>query len=201
VAPITRVCSYDRAGLGWSELGDADFAPSDVPRHLHTLLERAGEPGPFVVVGHELGAAFASMYAVQFSADTAALILVDAPEPALGRDEGGRVRLVLVSPWLARAGILRVTRMLSERGDGLPEVSAGALAAFLNRPDHLTQSARELARWDETVQAAVLPAAPSMPVVRIIATGDNRVSFLTDAQAAAQVVTAITETVAQVRSR
>lgn len=200
VAMTTRVCSYDRAGLGWSELGTSEFAAADVPAHLHALLERAGESGPFVMVGHGLGAAFAAMYAARFGDDVAALVLVDAPVAAPGRDEGGRVRLVRVSPWLARAGILRVTTMLSERTTGLPPGSAGALTTFLNRPDHLTQSARELAQWNETVEGAAPPSGDIRPIIRINATGDNRVSFLTNADTAAAVSAAITETVEQVRA-
>jgi hypothetical protein len=130
----------------------------------------------------------------------AALVLVDAPVPAPGRDEGGRVRLVRVSPWLARVGILRLTSMLSERTTGLPPGSAGALRTFLNRPDHLTQSARELARWNETVAGAEPPSGDTLPIVRIDATGDNRVSFLTDAPTAARVAATITDTVAQLRA-
>ena len=199
VAMTTRVCSYDRAGLGWSELGTAGFTAADVPAHLHALLERAGESTPFVLVGHGLGAAFASMYAAKFRDDVAALVLIDPPVPAPGRDEGGRVRLVRASPWLARVGILRVTDILSERTAGLPPGSAGALTTFLTRPDHLTQSARELAQWNETVEAAAAPSGDALPTVKIDATGDNRVSFLTAADTAAAVSAAITKTVEQVR--
>ncbi len=199
VSMTTRVCSYDRAGLGWSELGTAELAAADVPAHLHALLEGADESGPFVMAGHGLGAAFAAMYAARFREDVAALVLIDAPVPAPGRDEGGRVRLMRASPWLARVGILRVTDMLSERTDGLPAGSAGVLETFLNRPDHLTQSARELAQWNETVQGAAPPSGDGLPIVRIDATGDNRVSFLTNADTAAAVSAAITKTVEQVR--
>jgi pimeloyl-ACP methyl ester carboxylesterase len=200
VAMTTRVCSYDRAGLGWSELGTSGFAAGDVPVHLHALLARAGESGPFVIVGHGLGAAYAAMYAARFRDNVAALVLVDAPVPAPGRDEGGRVRLVRVSPWLARVGILRVTSMLSARTTGLPPGSAGALRTFLNRPDHLTQSARELGQWDETVEGAAPPSGDTFPIVKIDATGDNRVSFLTDAPTAARVAATITDTVAHLRA-
>ena len=55
-------------------------------------------------------------------------------------------------PWLARVGVLRGTRLLSRRADGLPETSDAAVSAFLNRPDHLTRSARELSRWNDTVR-------------------------------------------------
>jgi pimeloyl-ACP methyl ester carboxylesterase len=78
IGRITRVCSYDRTGLGWSE-GDGRYLPSRVPSDLHTLLERANEPGPFVLVGHELGASFARMYAERYPADTQALVLIDDP--------------------------------------------------------------------------------------------------------------------------
>ena len=79
LSKTTRVCSYDRAGLGWSEAGEAGYDAARVPDELHTLLERAGERGPFVIAGHELGASFARMYAARFPAETAALVLVDDP--------------------------------------------------------------------------------------------------------------------------
>ena len=60
-----RVCSYDRAGLGWSESGDRPFAPARVPAELRTLLTRINERGPFVIAGQGLGAAFARMYAAR----------------------------------------------------------------------------------------------------------------------------------------
>ena len=82
LARTTRVCSYDRAGLGWSEAGEGGYQAARVPDQLHTLLERAGERGPFVIAGHELGAAFARMYAARFRAETAALVLVDDPSEA-----------------------------------------------------------------------------------------------------------------------
>src|SRR5919109_2646978 len=63
VAETTRVCSYDRAGLGWSEAGDAPFDPADVPVQLRALLDAAGERAPYVMVGQELGAALATLYA------------------------------------------------------------------------------------------------------------------------------------------
>jgi len=63
VERTSRVCSYDRAGLGWSEAGDAPFAAQAVPGQLHTLLMNAGEKPPFVFAGADLGAAFAISYA------------------------------------------------------------------------------------------------------------------------------------------
>ena len=63
VSRTTRVCAYDRAGQGWSEdaprLQDGAEAAAD----LHTLLRRAGESGPYVLVGHSIGGDYAMTYA------------------------------------------------------------------------------------------------------------------------------------------
>jgi hypothetical protein len=75
------------------------------------------------------------------------------------------------------------------------------MRTFLNRPDHLTQAARELAQWDQIVELAVLPPDTAIPIARIDATGDNRVAFLTDANTAAQVSATITDVVARVRAK
>src|ERR1051325_6505970 len=56
---LTRVCSYDRSGMGWSEWGPRPYDPARVPEELEALLTNSGERGPYVVVGHGLGAAFA----------------------------------------------------------------------------------------------------------------------------------------------
>ncbi|HEY5617235.1 MAG TPA: alpha/beta hydrolase [Vicinamibacterales bacterium] len=199
-AQTSRVCSYDRAGLGWSEAGDVPYDPSAVPEHLHALLERSGEPGPYVLVGHGLGAIFATLYAVRFGDDVRTLILVDSPT---AEADGAAVtmRLVRASPWLARAGILRVTRLLSGDVVGLPESSAGPMTSFLNRPDHLTRAASELAAWDEAVRlAGSAPLDPDLPVVPLRVGGNERVAFLTDPSQAATVTAAIAGSVRQIGS-
>jgi len=199
LAELTRVCSYDRAGLGWSEAGDARFEPQSVATQLHTLVERSNERAPFVLAGEGLGAAFAAMYAARFADDVAALVLIDAP----AGDEATRsetTRLVHVSPWLARAGVLRATRLLSDHARGLPQPSSGALRAFLNRPDHLTRAARELAQWDEAVSLAnASPVSERIPVIRVGTRGAQRVAFLNDRGDAGTATSGIVEAVNLVR--
>ncbi|HEY9376676.1 MAG TPA: hypothetical protein VIQ02_06225, partial [Jiangellaceae bacterium] len=51
VAQETRVCVYDRAGHGWSELADSPQDGAQIATDLHTLLERADVPGPYVLAG------------------------------------------------------------------------------------------------------------------------------------------------------
>ncbi|MEN6335825.1 MAG: alpha/beta hydrolase, partial [Phycisphaerales bacterium] len=52
VAKVTRVCSYDRAGVGWSDPGPAPRSSLQIAKELHSLLKNAGIPGPYVLVGH-----------------------------------------------------------------------------------------------------------------------------------------------------
>jgi pimeloyl-ACP methyl ester carboxylesterase len=201
VATVTRVCSYDRAGLGWSEAGDRSYDPATVAPALNALLARAGEDAPFVLTGQGLGAALASIHASRFGDQVAALVLIDAPadvarQPAIT----STTRLVNASPWLARAGILRATRMMSSNAAGLPAPFAGALSAFLNRPDHLTRAASELSRWDDTVALARrTPPGEPLRIVHVNAAGPDRVAFLTDPAQAAAAATAVLDTVAAVR--
>jgi pimeloyl-ACP methyl ester carboxylesterase len=200
VAGITRVCSYDRAGLGWSEAREQPFGPLIAIEELHRLLANAGEKGPFVMVGHGLGASLARAFAARFPGDAAALVLIDAPAP--GGDEGRAtlVRFPRLTPWLARVGILRGFRMHERLTDGLPDPARGALATFLNRPDHLTRSARELARWDDVVNAGTsAPLPPSLPVRPLSTSATGRIAFLTTEADARQVSAAILETVREVR--
>lgn len=201
VAAVTRVCSYDRAGLGWSEAGDHQFDPAIVPDELHALLQRSGEPGPYVLAGQGIGAAFASSYASRYPSDVAALVLIDRPVDVRGQSSRtDRTRLVIASPWLARAGVLRATRMLSGSAAGLPAQSAGELRAFLNRPDHLTRAGMELLRWNDVMEmAGAATLSGDLSVVRIEAAGQSRTALLTDPGEAKPVASAILDAVARAR--
>ena len=183
----TRVCSYDRAGLGWSESGDRPFDPALVPGELRTLLSRTNEQGPFIVAGQGLGAAFARMYAARADADVAALVLIDPPDSA--DPQAGWI--IPASPWLARTGVLRAGRILSSKADGL--AGGGALQAFLNRPDHLARAADELLAWNDLVRqtTGLQPASARTRVITVdLQTGD-RIAFLTNPAAVERVVAAI----------
>jgi pimeloyl-ACP methyl ester carboxylesterase len=201
VAQQTRVCSYDRAGLGWSERAERPYNPTDTAVELRALLDNSKEEGPFVLAGQGLGAGYAALFASRFAEQTAALILVDASRqvPSL-EGETSVMRFAGAWPWLARVGILRLGGVLSSRAAGLPDPERGALATFLNRPDHLTQTARELARAGDVVALAAA-AQLKAPVTRLDVLGQGRVAFLTDEAAAGRVSTAILDAVQAVRER
>lgn len=78
LAEVTTVCSYDRAGFGWSEPSGQPLTAASLTAELHTLLQRAEVPGPFVLVGHSLGGLLVQHYAATYPAETAGMVLVDS---------------------------------------------------------------------------------------------------------------------------
>ena len=201
VAKTTRVCSYDRAGLGWSESGDAPFTPQAVAPELNALLAKAGEPAPFVMAGAEFGAALATLYAARYPGDIAALVLVNPPGAfAQNRAVSPSPEFVAFSPWLARTGMLRATRVLSASTGELPQPAARVFRAFLNRPDHLTRAAGELARWDDTVMlSAAATLRGGMPLIQVEVEGKDRVALLANRRNAQDVSAAIDRAVQTAR--
>lgn len=84
VARDTTVCVYDRAGQGWS---DPPPSPQDgvaVATDLRTLLDRARIPGPYVLVGHSTGGAYARIFAARYPDQVAGMVMLDSqPNDAL----------------------------------------------------------------------------------------------------------------------
>jgi pimeloyl-ACP methyl ester carboxylesterase len=82
VAQTTRVCSYDRAGLGQSDPPPTDVRTfGEVVADLHALLTTAGVPGPYVLVGNSIGGPFIRLYAGTYPEEIAGLVLVDGVPP------------------------------------------------------------------------------------------------------------------------
>jgi pimeloyl-ACP methyl ester carboxylesterase len=84
VARDTTVCGYDRAGRGWSDAADAPQDGAQIAADLHTLLDRAHVPGPYVLAGHSFGGLYVQSFAAQFPDDVAGLVLLDSTAPKPG---------------------------------------------------------------------------------------------------------------------
>ena len=78
VAEFTRACSYDRAGYAWSDPGARPRTYDQISLELHTALERAGERGPYVLVGQSYGGLVVRGFARRYARDVAGIVLVDA---------------------------------------------------------------------------------------------------------------------------
>jgi pimeloyl-ACP methyl ester carboxylesterase len=77
VAHVTRVCAYDRAGLGLSDPGPMPRTSSAIANDLHALLHQAGLPPPYVIVAHSMGALGAMLFADRHLPELAGMVLVD----------------------------------------------------------------------------------------------------------------------------
>jgi pimeloyl-ACP methyl ester carboxylesterase len=81
IAQITRVCSYDRAGLGYSDASPRPRTSRDFAEELHTLLHIAGITGPLILVGHSLGGFNVRLYASLYRTEVVGMVLVDSSHP------------------------------------------------------------------------------------------------------------------------
>jgi pimeloyl-ACP methyl ester carboxylesterase len=77
----TRVCSYDRAGLGWSEPQRDSSDADHIAANLHQLLAQANVTGPVVLMGHSMGGVYLRDYLAHYPAGVAGLVLVDSSTP------------------------------------------------------------------------------------------------------------------------
>jgi pimeloyl-ACP methyl ester carboxylesterase len=98
VAAFTRVCSYDRSGAAWSDLGPKPRTIYQEVFDLERLLRAAGERGPYIVVGQSLGGMVARLFAARYPRQTGGVVLVDAYSEDAQLDLNGKlVRLRLIA--------------------------------------------------------------------------------------------------------
>jgi pimeloyl-ACP methyl ester carboxylesterase len=81
IGEFTRACSYDRAGIMWSEPGPRPRDGETIAGELAAVLNAAGEEGPYVLVGHAFGGAYARIFAGQNPDDVCGMVLVDSSHP------------------------------------------------------------------------------------------------------------------------
>jgi pimeloyl-ACP methyl ester carboxylesterase len=78
LAKITRVCTYDRPGYGWSDPAPRHRSIEDRADELHTLLQKAEVAGPYIVVGHSYGGLIARLFVRKHTEQVVGVALIDA---------------------------------------------------------------------------------------------------------------------------
>ena len=78
VSTFARTMSYDRAGLGWSSASTSERTPSNIVPELHRLLQQAGIPPPYVLVGHSFGGLCVRRFATEYPEEVVGMVLLDA---------------------------------------------------------------------------------------------------------------------------
>jgi pimeloyl-ACP methyl ester carboxylesterase len=176
-AKATRVCSYDRAGMGWSDPSPEPRDAQHIAQELHTLLHNANILGPYVFVGWSYGGLFVREYAGQYEDEVAGLVLLDSSHPdQWGSTPEGRAqfgtyaKIYSVAPTLARLGVMRVIGLLQPTS-GLPTPYDEALkASFAATKDADAQSAEFLASPETDDQVRRLTSLGDMPLIVLSAT-------------------------------
>jgi pimeloyl-ACP methyl ester carboxylesterase len=133
ISKVTRICSYDRAGYGWSDAGPSPRSSAQIARELHTLLLKGGENPPFLMVGHSLGGYNVRVYNGLFPGEVAGMVLVDAAQEDLLSTMSPQIRKAQeissrnaqkkqwYEPLLLRFGITRLTAPSMFAQGGIPK--------------------------------------------------------------------------------
>jgi pimeloyl-ACP methyl ester carboxylesterase len=128
VARFATVCSYDRAGLGWSDSSPKARNSDVFAEELHSLLIEANVSAPFILVGHSMGGLDVRVYAGRYRSEVAGMVLVDSTHPdfavhlpVLKAGLAGWQRQLKHQEYLMLFGI---PRLLGWCGSGPPEIRA-----------------------------------------------------------------------------
>ena len=210
VAKLTRACSYDRAGAGFSGAGPMPRTSVRIAEELHSALHNAGITGPYILVGNAFGGDPVRTFADLYTSEIAGLVLAEAdpsdvePPAMQTADDQGDARI---------AARLRECRDSLAAGKPLPLLPSRPGAAhrtcaqqfFRGLPEaewspelnatllHIAQtkvamydayiSEMEQVPWDETWLQQHRRSLGSQPV-RVLTTGNHAVGHLpaSDAQ-------------------
>jgi pimeloyl-ACP methyl ester carboxylesterase len=184
LAQTTRVCAYDRAGMGWSEPGPEPRDARHISSELHTLLKGAGTEGPYVLVGHSYGGLYARMYAALYPDETAGVALVDSSHPEqFTRSPEGRAmyeqtrRLGAVLPFLTWLGVIRLSNFYPAHPD-LPAQQRAQVEAFNSSTRQVGTTVEEFRATPETsAQVRNMGSLGDKPLA-VISAGEQPSSWL-----------------------
>jgi pimeloyl-ACP methyl ester carboxylesterase len=157
VAKQTRVCAYDRAGMGWSEPEPGAPNATQTTAELHALLREADEQGPYVLVGHSLAGLYSRIYAERYPEEVAGMVLVNSSHPA--QFEGSALAVTInrvvgvVGPLIARMGIPRVFDLYPSNPE-LPSLQREQSDFLYYRTPHQVAVFEEMGTIPETMEKA-----------------------------------------------
>lgn len=177
VVRYTRVCSYDRAGSGWSEPSPLPRTATIMAEELHTLLVNAHIEGPYVLVGHSLGGILMRVYTHNYPDEVVGMILVDSlhegqivrrPEiqKRLLQEAIGQVRSLT---WLSSTGIMALAPQFIPN-PGIPDDAYAQLQATTATSEVFETNAAELEAMETSLNEVL--------ALRIISFGDLPLTVL-----------------------
>jgi pimeloyl-ACP methyl ester carboxylesterase len=146
---FSRFCLYDRAGYLWSPAAPGPRSIEDRAEDLHAMLERAGLPGPYVLVAHSYGGLVVRAFARRFPEEIAGLVMVDAIEESIAFHPAYQRFLRRASPFVAllRGGaMVGLPRLFGTLFGGRPkDADEAAMSAATVRPSFYAAIADDMA--------------------------------------------------------
>jgi pimeloyl-ACP methyl ester carboxylesterase len=175
VAHDSTVCVYDRAGRGWSDAADGPQDGNQIAADLHTLLDRARVPGPYVLVGHSFGGLYVQAFAAEFPEQVAGMVLLDstAPKagPALPSISGSYNGLSRVSAMFSTIAHFGAGRLIAQGSYGsLPPGVQGEARANASTAHNLASFIQEFVEANTAMQqASSLTSLNGKPLIVVTA--------------------------------
>ncbi len=178
----TRTCSYDRAGMGWSDAGQGPRSPEHIADELAVLLDRADIDGPYVLVAHSLAGKNARLFAMRHREDVVGMVLIDARHEYVDEQTTASEQRAFLAALDSQgfqyqtARRLGVARMFGDRLAGVPSMSAQTrqeIALLGTEPEALVatvEEGRQRSTSDDLLRNA--PSLGDLPLVAIAA-GQN----------------------------
>ena len=138
VEAFTKVCSYDRAGFGWSERGSEPRTINRLVSELHMLLENAELNGPYIMVGASFGGSIVQLFEKNHPELVSALVLVD------GRSKEFSSRFKAIAPAAAQSSAEQAQDIAGLDDLRLLSATLFALGTRQTPPEEMPSELRQL---------------------------------------------------------
>ena len=187
IAAHTRVCSYDRMGIGWSDPGPREITAGMLATDLRRLLDAAAIPGPIVLVASSIGGITAEMFARRHSDRVAGLVFLDAGNSDSAARAGSTniALLAAVACGATRAagvtGIMRLLDPWDLRHEDTEQAARSARLMYGSKPWEMLCAVIRAGRTTLDEFAAAPPLRRDLPLT--VLSAETRESFVPPALA------------------
>jgi pimeloyl-ACP methyl ester carboxylesterase len=185
MARTTRVCDYDRAGMGYSEAAYKPTYSSDVAQNLHELLRKANVDDDLVFVAWSAGGLYVKEYYRRHPQRVKGMVLVDSTHeqtlqrmpPAPSNQEN--LDNLMRKYYLAQFGWLRLSgaQLPYARAPLSPEDKRRLAAFFLKSHTYRTLVDEGIGLEQDMARGTVPPKLGDMPLI-VIAEGAPRDPYM-----------------------
>ena len=163
IATFTRVCSYDRAGYGWSDIGQSPRVAGNIVQELNMLLQAAAIEPPYILVGHSFGGLVMQLYANRYPAEVAAMVLVDSAHPEQVSQTTDLETVSVLGPVIRLLAPVGIPRFFFPVPAGRPESRDDSVRSLERELLKTTKSLRTVASELAGLRESLIDAGANRP--------------------------------------